>query len=510
MQFFEAREGKFQFRAFTLIVSLILLVTVAHAQTSYRYLLTGNYDELSGNHVPLQPLANSDGETGFFNPFAVPTSTCPQTFQVDGYHFFDNAGLRFVNDDFIDCGYTIKFTFHVKDLDGSQGWVRLLNFTPSDDNGIYIKLTDRPTNGTLEFWPNGTVGADNFFNSIDLYQFVITRTCSGEVNIYVNGEFFASYDDSSDPLYLPNDGDNLIDFFQDDTAVPNEASPGWVKNIEVSNAPIGTDEIQEDWDNFCQELQDVDCAGVLNGTAVVDSCGVCLQPDDPQFNQSCFDCAGEVNGPAIIDSCGVCLQPDDPDFNQSCADCAGTPNGPAVIDSCGVCAVPDTDAFNASCADCAGTPNGSAILDSCGVCILPNDPLFNQSCLDCAGVPNGTAVLDECNVCLEPNDPDFNQSCTIKFYMPSAFSPNEDGINDVFEVFKSDDAPASIQSYRVFNIWGEMIHESRNFEFGDLNQYWDGKYQGEIVSAGIYIYMIEVLFENGTVELLKGDVAIIR
>jgi len=42
-----------------------------------------------------------------------------------------------------------------------------------------------------------------------------------------------------------------------------------------------------------------------------------------------FDCSGAPNGTAVIDACGICLEPTDPDFNQSCADCAGTPNGTA-------------------------------------------------------------------------------------------------------------------------------------------------------------------------------------
>jgi hypothetical protein len=79
----------------------------------------------------------------------------------------------------------------------------------------------------------------------------------------------------------------------------------------------------------------VDCAGGLNGTAIYDQCGECLEPTDPNFNQSCADCAGTPNGVAIFDDCGECLEPTDPNFNQSCADCAGTPNGVAIFDDCG-------------------------------------------------------------------------------------------------------------------------------------------------------------------------------
>ncbi len=186
-----------------------------------------------------------------------------------------------------------------------------------------------------------------------------------------------------------------------------------------------------------------DCNQVVDGTAVFDDCGVCLEPDDPEFNQSCTDCAGEVFGEHVIDDCGVCLLPDDPDFNQSCSDCAGVPNGTSQIDECGECLELADPDFNQSCSDCAGVPNGTFILDECGQCLSPDDPafnlsctdcagvvngnslidecgechlleseLFNQSCSDCAGVPNGTSILDECGECLEPNSAAFNQSCT--------------------------------------------------------------------------------------------------
>ena len=156
----------------------------------------------------------------------------------------------------------------------------------------------------------------------------------------------------------------------------------------------------------------LDCNGVPFGPAIIDECGLCLDPEDPAFNQSCADCNGVPNGTAEIDSCGLCLEPTDPNFNGVCLDCFGVPNGTGLIDECGVCLEADDPAFNQSCADCLGVPNGDAMLDACGECLSQTDPLFNQSCADCQGIPNGGAVLDSCGVCLMADDPTFNQSCT--------------------------------------------------------------------------------------------------
>lgn len=103
-------------------------------------------------------------------------------------------------------------------------------------------------------------------------------------------------------------------------------------------------------------------------------------------NSSCSDCSGTPNGSKLNDQCGVCLLPNDPQFN-ACLDCAGTPNGNKKIDSCNNCLAPTDPQFNA-CKDCKGIQGGKHKLDQCGVCLLPTDSAVD-SCLDCAGVPFG-------------------------------------------------------------------------------------------------------------------------
>ncbi|MFH4966583.1 T9SS type B sorting domain-containing protein [Gaetbulibacter sp. M240] len=74
---------------------------------------------------------------------------------------------------------------------------------------------------------------------------------------------------------------------------------------------------------FSIEVLDCDCAGTPNGNALMDDCGKCLEPSDPNFN-SCFDCAEVPNGFSVFDSCGECLEPSHPNFN-SCLDIIGYP-----------------------------------------------------------------------------------------------------------------------------------------------------------------------------------------
>ena len=76
--------------------------------------------------------------------------------------------------------------------------------------------------------------------------------------------------------------------------------------------------------------------------------------------------------------------------------------------------------------------------------------------------------------------------CDCHVYVPSAFTPNNDGTNEVFiPVFYCD-----MQEYylTVYNRWGEIIYSSQNNHNG-----WNGKVNGEPVATGIYVYRVEYI-----------------
>ena len=69
-------------------------------------------------------------------------------------------------------------------------------------------------------------------------------------------------------------------------------------------------------------------------------------------------------------------------------------------------------------------------------------------------------------------------------YSPNIFTPNDDGINDVFEPQLLN---IDMNSYTlfIFDRWGNTIFETNNY-----NQGWDGKYKGEFVIQDVYSYKI--------------------
>jgi len=87
-------------------------------------------------------------------------------------------------------------------------------------------------------------------------------------------------------------------------------------------------------------------------------------------------------------------------------------------------------------------------------------------------------------------------------FIPNAFTPNNDGLNDQF---KAEGNIISGQSMKIFNQWGELIFETSTTGAG-----WDGTHKGKAQPVGVYIYAIRLKLADGTEVLRKGSVNLIR
>ncbi|MEE4257815.1 MAG: T9SS type A sorting domain-containing protein [Bacteroidales bacterium] len=237
------------------LLSIFLFPFTAQSQT-YIYKLSENF---MGNVVdapPLVQIPNNSGLTGEFVTRSVPSTTCEEGGTAGGYFFEDDAGLQFnCPEGFITESYSLSFIFQFDEFISPPAWVRILSFTHTDDHGMYIYLTNSPTNGTLEFWPFGTAGATDFFDTENFYQLILVRDNSGLIKIYVNGTEFAEYDDSMTQEYKFHDPDNYLIFFRDHPSVlADEASPGFVSNIKITNNAWTTVEVEAEWEDFCASL----------------------------------------------------------------------------------------------------------------------------------------------------------------------------------------------------------------------------------------------------------------
>lgn len=99
--------------------------------------------------------------------------------------------------------------------------------------------------------------------------------------------------------------------------------------------------------------------------------------------------------------------------------------------------------------------------------------------------------------------------CAISnVHVPNAFTPNLDGKNDIFYVKGS--GVNAIKHFRIYNRWGQLIFERNNIAIDDRSTGWDGKYKGQYVDVGTYIYLAEMECITGEIFTFKGTVTVIR
>ncbi len=89
------------------------------------------------------------------------------------------------------------------------------------------------------------------------------------------------------------------------------------------------------------------------------------------------------------------------------------------------------------------------------------------------------------------------------YYMPTAFSPNGDGRNDIFR--PTPVGIASTDYFRIFNRYGELVFETSQWMAG-----WDGTFKGKTQETGTYVWMIKGKDRKGVVVEQKGTVVLLK
>lgn len=96
-------------------------------------------------------------------------------------------------------------------------------------------------------------------------------------------------------------------------------------------------------------------------------------------------------------------------------------------------------------------------------------------------------------------------------YIPNSFSPNDDGINDVFSIFF--DTQAGIEqvvSLQIYSRWGALIFEQTNFVPIEGATDWAGDFRGRKLDTGVYVYVVNLAFSDGSTLVVSGDVSLVR
>ncbi len=95
-------------------------------------------------------------------------------------------------------------------------------------------------------------------------------------------------------------------------------------------------------------------------------------------------------------------------------------------------------------------------------------------------------------------------------FIPDAFSPNNDGENDGLEIFARSTV-TQIESFQIFDRWGNMVHEATDFLPGDPNAIWDGRLHGQEMNPQVFAYRVVYRVRGETRARTDwGDLVLVR
>lgn len=129
------------------------------------------------------------------------------------------------------------------------------------------------------------------------------------------------------------------------------------------------------------------------------------------------------------------------------------------------------------------------------------DITYNVTAID----EKGCTAIDEVSITVDEDR---------SLYVPTAFTPNGDGINDIFRIRAGEHQEfllSQINSFNIVDRWGNILYKEEPFhpyESPELG--WDGTIEGVKAPSDIYVYWAELLFCDGKKEVIKGQIQLIR
>jgi len=121
-----------------------------------------------------------------------------------------------------------------------------------------------------------------------------------------------------------------------------------------------------------------------------------------------------------------------------------------------------------------------------------------------------TATVYDISGCSDSDELMITVNKDREVYIPNVFSPNNDGVNDLFFLSGNNKQISRIKKLSVYNRWGALVHEAKDFLPEDTSQAWDGLDHNQKMNPGVFVYLVEIEFIDGWIGGYKGDVTIIR
>jgi len=125
------------------------------------------------------------------------------------------------------------------------------------------------------------------------------------------------------------------------------------------------------------------------------------------------------------------------------------------------------------------------------------------------GAAEYCATVVDNNGCVSMDCTFIRERVVKDVYIPNIFDPSSAN-NNVFFI-QADEFVESVQEFRIYDRWGELVFEANpNHDPNLKDEGWNGTFNDRGVIQGVYVYMIKILFTDGTTEIFAGDVTVIR
>lgn len=99
-------------------------------------------------------------------------------------------------------------------------------------------------------------------------------------------------------------------------------------------------------------------------------------------------------------------------------------------------------------------------------------------------------------------------------HVPNAFTPNDDNLNETFQIRIGESCQVVSFSLKIFDRWGRLIYEAEEYQPANA---WDGTIDGQPAKQGVYMYQIEVNLHHTSqpagisdITTKKGSIVLIR
>ncbi len=123
---------------------------------------------------------------------------------------------------------------------------------------------------------------------------------------------------------------------------------------------------------------------------------------------------------------------------------------------------------------------------------------------------NYSIFVETTDGCTDEDDLTIFVDRSKDIYVPSAFSPNNDGANDLFFLNAKPGVVANVRSFSIFSRWGEAVFKATNFLPNNPVFGWNGTHRGVPLNSTVFVWFAEVEFIDGAVEIFKGDLVLMR